>query len=311
MIISASRRTDLPAAHPRWLMERFHEGYVLVRNPINHHQVSRISLHPDDVDGVVFWTKNPAPFMEYLNYFRKYAYYFQFTLTGYETDVEMNLPSHERRLDTFLSLAEKIGPERVLWRYDPILLNRKYTADWHLETFRRYADRLKGATKRATISFVDTYARNRHRMEDLGVQQFSPEMMTDMARELARIARANGMETVACCEDIDLAACGVGKAKCVDSELLSRIGGIPMKMIKDPNQREHCGCAPSVDIGAYNTCPNGCVYCYANYSPALLKQNLAVRDDSSPLLCSVLQDGDIVRERKMPSLREGQLRMEF
>lgn len=306
-IISASRRTDLPAAHADWLFRRFREGFVLVRNPMNPRQVQRVSLRPEDVDGIVFWSKNPRPMLARLDELETYAYYFQYTLTAYGRDAEAALSSHGERIDTFRLLADRIGAERVIWRYDPILLTERYSPEWHVEAFRGICEALRGYTKRVTISFVDTYARNRRRLEDLGVQQFSPEMMTDMARELARIARANGMETVACCEDIDLAACGVGKAKCVDSELLGRIGGIPMRMIKDPNQREHCGCAPSVDIGAYNTCPNGCVYCYANYSPALLKQNLAVRDDASSLLCSVLQDSDIVRERKMPSLREGQL----
>lgn len=311
MIISASRRTDLPAAHPRWLMERFHEGYVLVRNPMNRHQVSRISLHPDDVDGVVFWTKNPAPFMEYLNYFRKYAYYFQFTLTGYDSDVEANLPSHERRLDTFLRLAEKVGPDRVLWRYDPILLNGKYTSDWHLETFRRYAERLKGATSRATISFVDTYARNKKQLEALGCTEIDEETMRTMAWEISAIARLNGMQAVSCAEEIDLLDCGVSHASCVDAELLSKISGFPLKPGKDPNQRPACGCAPSTDIGAYNTCPNGCAYCYANYSRPFLQTNLARKNDNSPILCDSITEEDRVATKASNSLKDAQLRMEF
>lgn len=311
MIISASRRTDLPAAHPRWLMERFHEGHVLVRNPMNRHQVSRISLRPEDVDGIVFWTKNPQPFMEYLNYFKKYAYYFQFTLTGYGADVERNLPSHAERLDTFLRLADKIGPDRVLWRYDPILLNAKYTSDWHLETFRRYAEKLKGATKRATISFVDTYARNRRQLEALGCVGIDEETMRTMAWEIAAIARLNGMQAVSCAEEVELIDCGVSHASCVDAELLSKISGFPLKSGKDPNQRSACGCAPSMDIGAYNTCPNGCAYCYANYSQPFLHTNLARRNDDSPILCDHITDEDRITAKASTSLKDAQLRMEF
>ena len=311
MIISASRRTDLPAAHAAWLAERFREGFVLVRNPMNPRQVSRVSLRAEDVDGIVFWTKNPAPLMEHLDAFGEIPYYFQYTLTGYDRDAEANLPGHEERMETFLRLSERIGPERVLWRYDPIMLNKRYSPDWHMETFRRFAERLRGATQRATISFVDTYPRNRKRLESLGSEFITEEIMRAMAKEIAAIAANNGMQTVSCAETIDLADCGVTHAACVDADLLGRIGGIPLKAGKDPNQRSACGCAPSVDIGAYNTCPNGCLYCYANYSPAFLKANLAQKNDHSPILCDHLTEDDKITNRKTVPLKQTQLKMDF
>lgn len=311
MIISASRRTDLPAAHADWLVERFREGFVLVRNPMNAQRVSRVSLRPKHVDGVVFWTKNPAPMLDRLDVFKDYAYYFQFTLTGYGMEVEPNLPPFEKRLDTFLWLSQKIGPERVLWRYDPILLNRKYTPDWHLETFRRYAELLKGATRRATISFVDTYPKNRKRLEALQCAEISEETMRTMAWEISAIARLNGMQAVSCAEDVELIDCGVSHAACIDAELLGRISGKALQQEKDPNQRAACGCAPSVDIGAYNTCPNGCLYCYANYSPALLKTNLEKSNSMSPMLCDMPEETDTITERKTKPLEGVQLKMEF
>ena len=136
MIISASRRTDLPAFYSEWFFQRLKEGYVLVRNPFSAHQVSRIALHPDVVDGIVFWSKNPAPMMKHLSECREYPFYFQFTLNAYGKDVEPGLPSLEERIRTFLYLSEQIGPERVLWRYDPVLLNKTYTIPWHREQFR-------------------------------------------------------------------------------------------------------------------------------------------------------------------------------
>lgn len=311
MIISASRRTDLPAAHVAWLVERFREGFVLVRNPMNPRQVSRVSLRAEDLDGIVFWTKNPAPLMAHLEVFEEIPYYFQYTLTGYDRDAEANLPGREERLETFLKLSERIGSERVLWRYDPILLNERYSPDWHIETFHRFAERLKGATQRATISFVDTYPRNRKRLEELGSEFISDKTMRAMAKQISSIAAANGMKTVSCAEIIDLSACGVDHAACVDAYLLGRIGGIPLKPSKDPNQRSACGCAPSVDIGAYNTCPNGCLYCYANYSPAFLKANLARRDDHSPLLCDHITAEDKITTRKSTSLKQSQIQMDL
>lgn len=311
MIISASRRTDLPAAHAQWLVNRFREGFVLVRNPMNPRQVSRVSLRPEDVDGVVFWTKNPAPLMEHLNIFEPYPYYFQYTLTGYDRDAEANLPTHAERIDAFLRLSERLGPERVLWRYDPILISDRYSPGWHTGAFRRLAERLKGATGRVTISFVDVYPRNRKRLEALQAASLTEDAMRSIARDIAQIARENGMRTVSCAETIGLSECGISHAACVDARLLGHIGGVPLKVSKDPGQRPACGCAPSTDIGAYNTCPHGCLYCYANYSPAFLRANLQMRDDRSPLLCSRIADDDRITERKPASLREAQIRMEL
>lgn len=311
MIVSASRRTDLPAAHADWLVNRFREGFVLVRNPMNPRQVSRVSLAKEDVDGIVFWTKNPEPLMGQLDVFDGIPYYFQYTLTGYGRDAEANLPGHGERIQTFLRLSEKIGSERVLWRYDPILLSGRYSPDWHIEAFRGLAERLRGATQRVTISFVDTYPKNRARLESLGSEFISEETMRVMAKEISAIARTNGMQTVSCAETIDLSDCGVAHGCCIDADLLSRIGGVPLKPAKDPNQRPACGCAPSVDIGAYNTCPNGCLYCYANYSPAFLKSNLAQRNDSSPILCSQITETDKITPRKPQSLKNPQIRMDL
>jgi len=255
------------------------------------------------VDGVAFWTKNPQPLLEHLDAFEAYPYYFQYTLTGYNRETEMCLPTHSERIDTFIRLAEKIGPEHVLWRYDPILISERYSVSWHERAFRRLAERLRGATECVTISFVDTYSRNRQRLASLGAKLISEAEMRSMAKALADIAKENALTIAACSEPVDFTMQGVKPARCVDAGLLSRIGGTLLKEMKDPNQRESCGCAPSVDIGAYNTCPHGCVYCYANYSAALLAANLPQCDPASPLLCGRLTEADKVLQRKAPSLR--------
>lgn len=158
MIISASRRTDIPTYYSDWLLNRIKAGYVYVRNPMNVHQISKISLSPDVVDGIVFWTKNPIPMLDKLNALKDYMYYFQFTLNSYGVDVERNIPSKNNVIvPTFQRLSDLIGPDRVIWRYDPIFLSETYTTDYHIHYFEELAKRLSSYTKKCTISFLDFY----------------------------------------------------------------------------------------------------------------------------------------------------------
>lgn len=151
MIISASRRTDIPAFYWEWFQKRLQEQYVLVRNPLNLHQVSRISLRPEVVDGLVFWTKNPEPMLKQLSVLDAYAYYFQFTLNAYAADVEAALPPLAVRIEIFRQLAQKIGAERMIWRYDPILLSARYDLQYHAAVFEELAAQLAGSTKKCII----------------------------------------------------------------------------------------------------------------------------------------------------------------
>ena len=143
MILSASRRTDIPAFFPKWFIQRIREGFVLVRNPMNYHQISRIELSPNLVDCIVFWTKNAKPIFPYLKEIaEKYPFYFQYTLNAYGRDVEPHLPLLSEKINSLQKLSQEIGKERVIWRYDPILLSPKYDVDWHIETFDRLAKEL-------------------------------------------------------------------------------------------------------------------------------------------------------------------------
>lgn len=159
MIISASRRTDIPAFFTGWFMNRIREQCVYVRNPVNAHQVSKISLHPDVVDCIVFWSKNPAPMLPRLHELREYTYYFQFTLNAYPRTIEKNLPSLEERLYTFQQLSELLGSQRMIWRYDPIFINKNHPVSWHAERFSYLAEALCGYTQKCTVSFIDRYAK--------------------------------------------------------------------------------------------------------------------------------------------------------
>jgi hypothetical protein len=159
MILSVSRRTDIPNYYSEWFLNRIKEGYLYVRNPMNTHQISKIKITPELVDCIVFWTKNPKPMMDKLDELKDYFYYFQFTLTGYGKDVEPNLPhKREKMIPIFQELSRKLGKEKVIWRYDPIMITDQYTVEYHMQAFREIAESLNGYTDKVIISFLDCYA---------------------------------------------------------------------------------------------------------------------------------------------------------
>ncbi|MDR1636095.1 MAG: DUF1848 domain-containing protein [Treponema sp.] len=284
MIISASRRTDIPAFYSEWFFNRLREGFALARNPMNPLQSRTVPLDPGGLEGIVFWTKNPGPMLPALGKLEAYHYYFQFTLNAYEEDVEPGLPPKGEIMDAFKALSDKIGPRRLVWRYDPILINEKYTLPWHVEKFGEMARALKGRAERVTISFIDLYAKTARNTRGLKIRELRGEEKSAAAGELARIAGENDLAIDACAEDVDLSPWGIGRAKCVDDKLIERISGRPLELKKDRSQRPACRCAASVDIGAYNTCRHGCRYCYANHSDTVVLENARRHDPLSPLL---------------------------
>lgn len=302
MILSASRRTDIPAYYSSWLLNRLQEGSVCVRNPFNRRQVSRIRLDGGAVEAAVLWTKNPAPMLGRLDALVRLVPVccFQFTVNAYGRDVETNLPDREAVvIPAFKELSGRLGPERVVWRYDPIFLTERCGALWHMERFAALADALAPHTRKCVISFLDLYQKTRRNMEGLGLLPFPPEKQRQLAGALARIARAHGLAVESCAEPLDLSCFGIAHGRCVDAELLARLAGLPPpKASKDRSQRAWCGCAPSVDIGAYDCCPTGCLYCYANRGRADVAANAAAHDPSSPLLIGALSPGDKVTERR-------------
>jgi len=308
MILSASRRTDIPNYYSEWFYNRIKEKFVYVRNPMNPHQVSKIDLSPEVVDCIVFWTKNPKPMIARLDELSEYKYYFQFTLTGYGADIERGVP-HKKEviIPTFQALSQKIGKERVIWRYDPILFTEKYTPEYHLRAFEQIASALNGYTEKCVISFVDTYAKNKKSMVELGVKELDKIQLQDFAKELSQIATKNHMEIASCAEEIDLDMCGIKHNSCIDSELIERIIGCKLKVTKDKNQRKECGCVESIEIGTYNTCKNACRYCYANERDVSVANTCKRYDENAPILCGELAENDKVSIRKVRSLKEEQL----
>ena len=298
MIISVSRRTDVPRFYMEWFLQRLREGYADVRNPMNPRRVSRVPLTKDAVEAVVFWTKDPAGLLRHGEEM-PFPYYVQFTLNDYGPEVEPNLPPVGERVKSFQKLAAMVGPHRVVWRYDPILFNGVYTPEEHLRRFEALARVLRGCTDQVVISFLDLYPKIRKRIAPLGAVELPEPELRAFAGELARIAKANGMRITACAESMDLRAEGVEPGSCIDKNRLEQLLGRPLRLGKDKNQRPVCGCAESVDIGAYNTCLHGCHYCYANGSNALVARTAGQYDVFSTMLCGNVGEEDTVTFRKV------------
>lgn len=295
MILSVSRRTDIAHHFAPWFFERVREGFVCVRNPINPGQIRRIELEPAQVEAMVFWTKNPLPMMPGLSQLKEYAYYFQFTLTGYGREIEPGLPDKQAVLiPAFIALAKRIGPERMVWRYDPIFFTQVYTPAYHLRAFEQIARALCGSTDLCVISFLDLYAKNRRKMAELGAYTGGTGQLLPFAGELSQIAAKYGMRIETCAEAIDLSSAGIGHGSCIDPRRIARLTGREWIGEKDSGQREGCGCAKSVDIGAYFTCQSGCVYCYAGGTGT----RMANYDVHSPLLCDALSPQEACRIQK-------------
>jgi hypothetical protein len=204
---------------------------------------------------------------------KDYNYYFQFTLNSYGNDVEPNVPDkNDIIIPAFQYLSDKIGAEKVIWRYDPIFLSKKYTIDYHIEHFEKIVGRLKGYTHKCTISFIDLYKNTVNNIKDLDLIEMTDLDKRNLARELSQIAFSYGLKMDTCAEDIELGEYGITHAKCIDDRLIEHIMGYKFNVDKDKNQRKECKCVSSIDIGMYNTCTNGCKYCYANYKSGLVKK---------------------------------------
>lgn len=284
MIISCSRRTDIPAFYSEWFFNRIRERYVLVRNPLNAKQMKNVSLAPGDVDFIVFWTKNPAPMLDRLHLLKDYHYYFQFTLTPYDKDIEPHLPPKTEIIDTFLKLSGKIGKKRIIWRYDPILLSPGVNIEYHIRYFTALAKSLSEHTEKCVISFIDMYSHLQSKSDGPALQRPDETQMLVLAEKIVQIAGANNIKVETCAEKIDLTDLGIEHGKCIDDRLIEQLTGMNLKISRDKYQRKLCGCVESCDIGEYNTCKHLCHYCYANISSERVARNLSRHNDKAPLL---------------------------
>ena len=295
VIVSASRSTDIPAFYADWFLERLKAGYSVWVNPFNQERY-RVSFV--DTRMIVFWSKNPKPMLERLDEVESLGfrqYYFQFTLNDYVTEgLEPNVPPVAERIDTFRRLARRIGKERVIWRFDPLLLSNYLTVDVLLEKIASIGHELQGATEKLVFSFADiqAYRKVGKNLSGTNCREFSSEEKIEFAKGLRDVNLSLGLEMATCAEDIDLSEYGIKHNKCVDDDLMVRLfhddaklmdfigaeydmidGWTIKKSRKDKGQRKACGCIVSKDIGMYNTCPHLCRYCYANTTDSAVLAN--------------------------------------
>jgi len=293
MIVSASRRTDIPAFYARWFMNRVREGFCLVSNPYNPSQVSRVSLRPEDVDVLVFWSKNPAPLLPHLRDLEwdGFRFYFQFTLNAYPRELEPGVPPLRERLHTFKRLSDALGPERVVWRYDPVILSNRTDPAFHRSRFQSLCRELAPFTRRVMTSLVTFYAKTGRRLKRLEPRGYrfdtAPEESPEADRLLAEMAQAageQGIEIQSCAATRDYSGLGIPPGRCIDGEILERVWGIRRPWFKDPHQRRTCGCAASKDIGMTDSCLHDCPYCYATRDGSLARERHRAHDPSSAAL---------------------------
>lgn len=305
MILSASRRTDIPAFYSEWFFNRLNESYLCVRNPMNVHQVRKIALSPNVIDCIVFWSKNPAPMINRLHELERYKYYFQFTLNNYGPEIEPNVPSLDERINIFEALSKSLNYERIkiVWRYDPIFFSDEYSIKFHVDTFRKLSGILSDFTDTCVISFLDKYKNISYDMSRLGIEDDNEEKQRELAENFSGIAKEYGIKINTCAEKINLSEFGIGHSSCIDKKRIESITGYKLSVKKDKSQRQECGCYESIDIGAYDTCIHGCIYCYARRR----KNNMSgeCRIDS-PVLCGEINNDDKVKEERPESLRERQ-----
>ena len=284
-IISASRRTDIPAFHSEWFMNRVREGYVMVRNPVVHDVVHRIDLRPQNVDCLSFISKDPRPMERYIDELsEQYELMFQITITPYDSRLEPNVPDVDTVIDSFIRLSERIGKARMLWRYDPVVIDNIYDIDHHRDSFGYIADRLKGHTERCIFSFLSMYEKTMHIQ---GMRLASMEERGSFVRAVKDIATDDGMELTSCC--IELKELGIINRGCIDARLLTE-QNIPFEGGSSYN-RDGCLCVRNIDIGAYDTCLHDCIYCYAN-DPNRSTRSSRTYDPRSEMLGDVLKVGD-------------------
>jgi DNA repair photolyase len=313
VILSVSRRTDIPAFYSKWFFNRLKEGFFLVKNPMNPHQISRVEINPSVIDCIVFWTKNPKPMLNQLDHLNGYNYYFQFTITPYDKTTEPNVPRKKHIIDTFIELSERIGKEKVIWRYDPIILTDIYTKEYHYKWFEYLAQKLCNYTDKCVISFLDLYKKIERNMKEIKVTPLLKSDMEKMADRLSKIASKYNLILESCSEEIQLDKFGINHGKCIDDKLISKLIGCNINVQKDTNQREVCGCVKSIDIGAYNTCKHHCLYCYANFSKETVEKQILEHNINSPLLIGNLSGDEKITDREIKSfiVKEEQIKLDL
>ena len=310
MILFISGRTDIPAFYSEWFMNRLRAGFVDVRNPYYGEQVTRYSLDPKVVDALVFCTKNPRPMLEHIKEIksRGFKIYFFVTITPYSNDIEPGVPDKSRIISSFIELSTLIGKENISWRYDPVFINDVYSIGFHKTAFANMAEKLSGSTERCIISFIDLYKKTIKNFPSVREVKISEQ--EELAFSFSESADKFGISVETCAEKYNLSEFGVKPGACVSRNIMEQTCGFNLKEKLPPNNlRENCACLPMHDIGAYNSCPHLCRYCYANYDESLVRKNLLLHNPESSFLIGESKDSDTVKKSRQESFKDEQGRL--
>lgn len=308
MILNTGNRTDIPAFYSEWFYNRIREGYVLTRNPYYPEQVLRYCLDPEVVDILCFCTKNPKPMLDRLDELERFRQFWFVTITPYGRDIEPFVPEWEAVADSFCRLSERLGIHAISWRYDPIFISNEYPVAFHLEHFEKMAGKMQGAVDNCVISFIDLYEKTKRNFP--GVREVRCEERDQIGREFVRIGRKYGIQIRTCCEGTELMKYGVDVSGCMTKNILERAIGCVLEVPEKGNsKREGCDCLLGSDIGMYNTCGHGCLYCYANYDRETVERNMRLHDPESPFLIGGFREGDVVKEARQVSCCSGQMKL--
>lgn len=294
MILNVSGRTDIIAFYSKWFLNRLKEGYVDVRNPFNPNLVSRIDF--DDVDLILFCTKNPIPIVDKLGDI-KIPYIFHVTITPYKDDIEPNLPSKSKIIEAVKKISTRVGIDNIYVRYDPIFISEKYNIEYHIKAFTKLCSLLKGYVKTIIVSFIDNYKNVRKNLPYLKYRSFTEEDYKLIGENFSKIAKDNNMVIQTCFEERNLTEYGFIKGECMSKELAFKLTGKTYKKWQ-ARKGNACNCVELVDIGVYNSCNHLCKYCYANYDESKVKENINNHDINSSLLIGHINSDDIIKPRK-------------
>lgn len=295
MIVCASRRTDIPAFHAKWLMNRLRAGYACVRNPIRKDTVYKVDLTPNNLDILLLMTKDPRPIMPFLDEIgdMKIKTGCQVSITPYGRDIEPGVPSKADISEAFREMSDRIGKRMMTWRYDPVIINDKFSLKYHQRKFEAICNELSGYTERCIFSFVDIHDKLKRLSEDNIIRPVSEDEAIELGRSMAETAEAAGMELNICCSDWDLSEYGIISRGCIDREYL-RAMNVPFEETLSP-LREGCRCIKNIDIGEYDTCYHNCIYCYANKNTDAAR-NKRSYDPRSEILYGRINDSDRIVE---------------
>lgn len=303
MIINTGQRTDIPAFYSKWFINRIREGYVLVRNPYYPSLVTKFLLNPDVVDVIGFCTKNPRPMFKYLDELKPFGQFWYISITGFDKDIEPNVPSIDQVIEDFKFLSYKVGKNAIALRYTPIIINEKYTLQRHIDTFEYITSKLEGYTSLAVFGFVDIYDKLKRNHPE--IIDCDDSLKIIIAKEFLKIANKHHMELRLCSKEKWLSSYGIDVNGCMRLEDYERAIGFSLTQTKKMEARRgYCTCYLSNDIGSYNSCLHLCSYCYANGNPNLVLSNFKKHDEDSPFLIGNISPDDKIRLAKQESWKE-------